>query len=264
MSGITSPEAYFLSLGNGRYEATALTGGAWNIEEQHIAPALGLLVHILEQRTDAPDLEISRLSFDIFGTVPIAEVESSINVIRPGRTIELSEVSLTHGDRTVAVMRAWSLAASDTSDLENSQLPELPPPSSLQHWDPVEMWPGRFINTLEGRRRVLGHGRAQAWIRTETDLISSEDASGLARFIGLIDVANGTSMGMDPQAVAFPNLDSTVSLFRRPKGEWVGFDVTQSAGAGGVGLTHTILHDEHGPVGVLTQTLTLRRLPSST
>lgn len=261
MRSITSPEAYFLPLGNGRYEATSLTGGAWNVEEQHIAPALGLLVHVLEGRADAPDLELSRLSIDIYGTIPVAEMETSISILRPGRTIELSEVTLKHDGRTVASLRGWSLATSDTTDLENSLLPELPPLRSMQRWHPTEIWPGGFIATIEGHRRNLGQGRAQAWLRTETDLVAGEEASALARYIGLIDVANGTSLGMDPRTVAFPNLDSTVSLFRSPAGQWVGLDVTQSAGPGGIGLTHTILHDEQGPVGALTQTLTLRRTP---
>lgn len=261
MSGITSPAAYFLPLGAGRYQATEATGGAWNSQEQHIAPSLGLLVHELQQRTDTGDLKLARLSFDIYGTVPIAEVEVSTGVLRPGRTIELSEATLSHNQQTVAVLRAWSLAAFDTAEMEISPLPEFPPLGSLERWAPSELWPGGFIRSIEGFRRSLGPGRAQAWVRSGVPLVGGEEVSPLAAYIGLVDVANGLSFGMDPRQAAFPNVDSTVSLFRHPEGEWLGLDTTQSAGAGGVGLTHSILHDEHGPVGALTQTLTIRRLP---
>lgn len=263
MSCTTPLEAYFHSLGSGRYQATEATGGAWNPRQQHIAPTLGLLVHVLEQRAGADSLGLARLSFDIYGTVPIAEVEVSTKVLRPGRTIELSEAALSHDQRSVAVLRAWALAEADTTDLEISPLPEFPPPDALEPWNPSDIWPGAFIRSFDGYRRVLAPGRAQAWLRPEAELVSGERVSALARYVGLIDVANGIALAVDPRKAAFPNVDSTVSFFRHPQGEWVGLDVTQSAGPGGIGLTQTVLHDEHGPIGVLTQTLTIRRAASS-
>lgn len=257
----TTPPAYFVPSGNGRYRATEATGGAWNPTEQHIAPTLGLLVHALEQAEYARGLTLSRLSYDIYGVVPIAEVEITTQVLRPGRTIELSEATLSHAGRTVAVLRAWALAASDTADLETSELPAMPAPETLELWNPQHSWPGGFIATLpDSRHRQLGPGRAHAWARSSVDLVQGQQVSALASYIGLVDVSNGVAAAMDPRQVAYPNVDSTVSLFRHPRGEWVGLDVTQSAGAGGVGLTQTVLHDEHGPLGTLTQTLTIRRI----
>lgn len=257
----TTTSAYFKPLGNGRYQATEATGGAWNPSEQHIAPTLGLLVHAVEQAGHAQGLSLSRLSFDIYGVVPIAEVEVSTQVLRPGRTIELSEATLTHAGRTVAELRAWALAASDTTDLQTSDLPGMPAPETMELWNPEHSWPGGFIATLpDSRHRQLGQGRAQAWVRSSVDLLEGQQSSSLAGYIGLVDVSNGVGAGMDPRQVAYPNVDSTISLFRHPQGEWVGLDVTQSAGSGGVGLTQTVLHDEHGPLGILTQTLTIRRL----
>ena len=50
-------------------------------------------------------------------------------------------------------------------------------------------------------------------------------------------------------------------LWRAPRGEWVGFDTTQTWGPTGLGLTSTVLHDLDGPVGMAQQSLTLRRTP---
>lgn len=261
MSGTAAPDAYFLPRGDGRYEASTLTSGAWNTSEQHIAPTLGLLVHVLERSDRAAHLQLARLSFDIYGTIPIAEVEVTTRVLRPGRTIDLSEVEMTYDGRAVAVLRAWSLAPSDTSDLEISALQEMPSTEFMEPWNPAETWPGNFIDSFESYRRVINPGRAQLWLRPTTDLVSGEQVSLLARYIGTVDVANGISVAADPRIAAFPNVDSTVSLFRHPTGQWVGLDTTQSLGPGGVGLTHTILHDEQGPVGSLTQTLTIRKIP---
>jgi hypothetical protein len=77
--------AYFERLDAGRFRATDHVGGAWELSEQHIAPALGLLVHAVEldldqRRDDA--LQVVRISFDILGTVPVGEVDVTVQVAR--------------------------------------------------------------------------------------------------------------------------------------------------------------------------------------
>jgi hypothetical protein len=61
--------------------------------------------------------------------------------------------------------------------------------------------------------------------------------------------------------VAFPNVDLTAHLFRAPRGEWLGFDTTVTFSADGLGLTSTVLHDVHGPIGTMAQMLTVRPTP---
>ncbi|RJN32811.1 thioesterase family protein [Nesterenkonia natronophila] len=258
------PSAYFSALGNDQYRASRATAGAWDPEQQHIAPVMGLMAHVLE-RSQAPEkpLQLARLSFDIFGTVPIGDMTVTVDLSRPGRTIELSEVTVTHAGRTIAVMRAWSLVDANTSDMALMPVERLPGPEEFAHWDAADVWPGDFIASLEGRRRSPAPGRAQAWLRTQVPLVEGEASSDFARYLGLIDVANGLTLAVDPDAAAYPNVDSTVSFFRQPGGEWVGLDVTAFIGSRGVGLTHTLLHDLEGPVGVLTQSLTIRRMPSA-
>jgi hypothetical protein len=61
-----------------------------------------------------------------------------------------------------------------------------------------------------------------------------------------------------PEEIAFPNVDLTAHLFRAPCGDWIGFDTTVSFGPGGLGLTSSVLHDMQGPIGTLSQILTVR------
>jgi hypothetical protein len=56
----------------------------------------------------------------------------------------------------------------------------------------------------------------------------------------------------------FPNIDLTAHFFSQPRGEWVGFDTSVCFGPAGLGLTTSVLHDLHGPVGTSDQTLTVR------
>ncbi|RYB90436.1 thioesterase family protein [Nocardioides oleivorans] len=253
--------AYFERTGTDTFEPSRHVGGAWNTDEQHIAPALGLLVHVLEQDRDArrdDGLLVSRLSYDIRGTVPMAEVATSVRVVRPGRTIELVEATLAHGGRAVVTLRAWLSRASDTAAIAGSHLAHVPAPDEVPAWDPTTVWPGGFIASVDVRRQQSAPGRAVVWARTSEPLIAGEDVSTLARTAGMLDIVNGMTVRADPRDVSFPNLDLTAHLLREPVGEWVGFDATVSFGATGLGLTSSVLHDASGPLGTMAQTLTLR------
>jgi hypothetical protein len=252
---------YFTRLAPHRFLATDEVSGAWNIEQQHIAPALGLLVHAVEQDRDerrSDRLRIGRLSYDILGTVPVATVEVAVRVLRPGRTIELVEASLRHEGRDIVLLRAWLMQAGENQRIAGSPLPRMKPPADLAPWDPTEIWPGGFIASAEVRRDEDEPGRARFWVRSKTTLLDGEPVSGLARFAGLLDIANGMTVRASPSEVAFPNVDLTAHFFEEPGGDWVGFDTSVSFGANGLGLTSSVIHDQDGPVGTLAQTLTVR------
>lgn len=253
--------AYFERLDHHRFLATDAVSGAWDVGHQHIAPALGLLVHAVEldrdrRRTDG--LRVGRLSYDILGTVPVAEVDVAVRVLRAGRTIELVEATLRHGDRDIVRLRAWLLEARHNERVAGTALPAIKPPADLPPWDPTTVWPGGFIASAEVRRDEDEPGRARFWVRTGTPLLDDEPISDLARFAGLLDIANGMTVRADPGEVAFPNVDLTAHFFAEPRGEWVGFDTSVSFGPTGLGVTSSVLHSEDGPVGTLAQLLTVR------
>lgn len=251
---------YFERLDEHGFRATDRVSGAWRVDDQHIAPALGLLVHAVERdrdqrRTDR--LEVGRLSYDILGTVRVDAVEVDVAVIRPGRTIELVEAALRHRGREVVLLRAWLVQRGENQRLAASPLPRMKPPADLRPWDPTTLWPGGFIDSVEVRRDEDQPGRARFWVRTTTALLE-EPVSDLARFAGLLDIANGMTVRAAPSRVAFPNVDLTAHFFEEPRGDWVGFDTSVSFGARGLGLTSSVLHDEDGPVGTMGQALTVR------
>jgi hypothetical protein len=255
--------AYFERLGAHTFRATEHTGGAWDLETQHIAPALGLLAHAVEQDRDArrsDDLVLTRLSYDILGTVPIAEFEIGVEVVRAGRTIELVEAVLTYGERPAVRLRAWLMKERDTAEIQGTGHPPIAGPDEMPGWDPTSIWRGGFIASVEVRRDQAEPGRASYWVRTTQPLLD-EEISRTAAVAGLLDVANGMTVRAAPTAVAFPNVDLTAHLFARPGDGWLGFDTAVSFGAEGLGLTTSVIHDEDGPVGTSSQLLTVRPLP---
>jgi hypothetical protein len=251
---------YFVRTGATTFVPTEHVGGAWNVKEQHIAPAFGLMAHLVEldrdQRRD-DELVLTRLSYDILGVLPMDECEVSVRLVRPGRTIELVEAVLSHAGRAGVVLRAWLMAPGETSAVAGGDLPAIPGPDELPEWDPTTVWPGGFIEAAHLRRDQERPGRARFWARTDVPLLD-EPTSTTARTIGLFDIANGMTVRADPREMLFPNLDLTAHLFRQPVEGWVGFDTTVTFGPTGQGLTSSVLHDETGPIGTLAQILTVR------
>ncbi|MBZ5740622.1 thioesterase family protein [Nocardioides mangrovi] len=263
------PDCYFVPLSSDstdvRYLATEHTGGAWSLTEQHIAPLTGLGVHVIERHLAALGLgdgkAVGRVTFDILGVVPIEEVTFRVSVVRPGRSIDLVEAVASCRGRDVLVVRAWRMATGDTTSVAGGPPTSMPAPVDVPAWDMTAVWPGGFIASIDVRRTAdSAPGRATAWIDTPIPLVADEPVSTLARFIGLVDTANGIGVRESPREWMFPNLDLSVHLFRQPVPGPVGIANHVTFGPDGLGLTSSVLHDVAGPVGRAAQSLTVRRL----
>lgn len=254
--------SYFLRLSENTFEPTEHVGGAWNPDEQHVAPVLGLLAHLVEaehlaRRPETP-LVLARAGYDILGVIPMDAFEVDVRILRPGRTIELVEATLTHGGRAALVLRAWMLQQTDTSALAGHPLPQMPARETLPEWSPADVWQGGAIRSIDARREHVDTGRARCWIRPQHPLLEGETVSTRARMLGMTDFANGIATRVAPDAALYPNVDLTASIFREPVGEWFGLDTSVSFGEDGTGLTESVLSDEAGPLGTVSQTLTVR------
>lgn len=267
MAAMTLPSdsgCYYLPLGDGLFQPTIHAQGAWSPEEQHMAPASGLLTRALTLHEPREDLQLARISFDILGMIHAAPSRVRTRTLRPGRTIELIEATLSVAERDVVRATAWRLSRQDTSEVTAIEDAPLPPPPA---WETSERmhktWPGGYIASLDLWADPASRpGSARVWLRSDHDLVDGEDSSDLARFVGLVDTANGIATRQPPGTWMYPNTDLGIHLYRSPRGRWIGMDTTVTWGAEGVGLTSTVLHDEDGPVGRAEQILTIRRLPS--
>lgn len=253
---------YFERQGETSYAPTELTSGAWSTSEQHISPMNGLILHALERRlAERGDdgLAVSRLSVDILGVLTMDPFTIDIEVVRPGRTIELLEAVVTSNGRPAVRARIWRTAVQDTAEVAGGEAAPLPDPETLKPWDMTGVWPGGYVASLDVRQVGAAEpGRARAWATTAASLVADEPSSDLARVIGLVDTANGLAVRRPPEEWLFPNVDLTVHLFRTPTGPWLGLDTTVVFGPGGLGTTASALHDEAGHFGFAHQALTLR------
>ncbi len=262
-----SSGSYYVRLDDHRFRSTEHTEGAWQPGEQHMAPISGVMVHAIEcfiADRGRDDLQLSRITFEILGMIPAGDCDVSVETIRRGRTIELLEATMIITGRPVIRARAWRLARIDTAIVAGGQPEPLPPPDDLAPWPGSSQWSGGYIRSVEIRPLPGGRpGRGRGWLRTSIDLVAGEACSDLARFIGLVDTANGIAVRESPAAWMFPNVELSIHLYRQPVWGWVGLDTTVIFGGDGVGLTTSALHDIHGPVGRVEQSLTVRPLRPS-
>lgn len=260
----STPNAYFIALGEDRYLPTEHAGGAWRDDELHLAPVAGLVIHHLERWREAnvdPSLTYSRFTFEVLGQIGRQEIALSTEVVRPGRTIELVEATAVIGDRVTIRARGWLLQRSDTADVAANEFAAMPAPHECDDASSLLDWPGGFIRSISALQAPgRGPGRAKAWLSSEYDLVAGEPAHPLAEYSKLLDAANGIAVRQEPNEWMFPNVDLTLHFFAMPTGRKVGLDTRVAFGAEGVGVTSSVMHDENGPVGTIHQSLTLRRL----
>ena len=172
---------------------------------------------------------------------------------------DVATLDVVSGGRAVLRARAWRLARHDTAAVAGGHPDPLPPPDGLASAQLSGVWPGGYIASLDVRPLSTPEpGRATVWLATPVALVADEPVSELARFVGLVDTANGIAVRRSPREWMFPNVDLTIHLHRQPVGPWVGLDTTVVFGPDGSGLTTTVLHDRTGAVGRAEQLLTVR------
>ena len=259
----TDHDCYYLRLTEDTYQPTLHVQGAWLDHEQHMAPVGGLITHAVETFDPRPELQLARITFEILGQMPALPTRVEVEVLRPGRTIQLLGATASIDGRVAVRARAWLLATGDTAAVAGHFFEPLPDPGSTPRWEMTEVWGGGYIDGLEVRRAGPARpGRGVAWLRSPYPLIQDEPSPATAHFLRLVDTANGIATRVSPREWMFPNTDLSVHLFRTPRGPWVGLDTSVTFGPTGVGLTSSVLHDVDGPVGRAEQILTVRRQPS--
>jgi Thioesterase-like superfamily len=254
-------DAFYEPLGDGRFASTVHTTGPWSARSQHLGPPSALLVRALEQLPAAAPMLFARVTVEILGPVPLAELTVTAGVERPGRAVELLGAELSAGGRPVARARAWRHVRSDTAAHAVGVDERLAPPEDGDVMHRPDSWGTGYLDAMHWRA-LVGHlgkpGPATVWARQEVDLVADERPTGLQRLFVVADSGNGVSSRMDPHDWLFINSELTVHLYREPAGEWIALDATTAIGPDGVGTAFSVLHDLDGPVGRGAQALLIR------
>lgn len=253
--------AFYEPLGDGRFRSTEHTAGPWSPDSQHLGPPSALLVRALEGVPERVPSALARVTVEILGPVPLAELAVSASVERPGRSVELLSAEISAGGRPVVRAKAWRIIRSDTTSVATRAGAPLPPPEQGRRLSRPEGWSFGYLDALEWRA-LRGSfeeaGPATVWARQQVDLVAGEAPSQLQRLFTVVDSGSGVSNQLNPRDWWFINSELTVHIFRDPSGEWIGLDSTTTIGPHGVGTALSTVHDQHGPVGTCTQALMVR------
>jgi len=262
------PDAFYIPKGP-LYDSTELTRGPWDPGSQHAGPPCALLGAEMDRAGKLDPARVARVTFEILRPVPIAPLSVKARVVRPGRSVELVEGSLSAGDTEILRARAWRVRTTEMQ-LDGPSLPDerMAPPSEAQTQDFFPTGQDVGYQTAMEVRFVSGSylkpGPARAWMRMRGSLVEGEEVSPLDRVLVAADSGNGVSASLDYRRWLFINADLSVALQRLPRGEWVGLDAATYAEPDGIGLSDTRLHDEHGAIGRATQSLLVGERPGPT
>jgi hypothetical protein len=249
-----SGEAFYEPLGGGRFASTPHTAGPWDPRSQHAGPPAALLCRALEGFQPREGSLLSRLTFEILGAIPVAEVEVEVGVSRSGRTVELLEAELRAGGRPVMTARAWRLP--------KTEAPAVSPDGGRPPARPAEATPpphdfgyGHAVECRFARGGWHERGPATVWTRLRVGIVPDEPPTPLQRVLAVADSGNGVSAVLAWDEWLFINPELTVHFQRPAEGEWIVLDAATTIAADGAGVARSVLSDERGPVAYGAQSL---------
>lgn len=230
------------------------------------APA-ALIGGVMEALPSETPMTVVRTTVEIFRPVPLRPLTVSARIERNGRRVQLLSATLLDGDTEVCRASAWRMRVTDldlgplepspppfaTSDASTAHVPESDEPAFHRTGIEMRYAKGSFVET----------GPAIAWLRLTMPVVAGETPTPLQRALAAADFGNGVSAELSWDDFVFINTDLTVYLHRDPEGEWVCLDATTDVDSRGVGLAHSRLYDERGPVGRSLQGLYVDRRPTA-
>jgi acyl-Coa thioesterase superfamily protein/acyl-CoA thioesterase superfamily protein len=253
--------AFYRRLATGRYLSTENTVGPWNAHSQHLGPPSALLVRELENCEPRDDMTLSRVAFDVLGPVPVAELEVSAHVLRPGRSVELLTAELTHDGRAVLRAQAWRTSRGDTSSITSDFSGMLPEPPACPRMVLPASWSCGYLDAVDWRSvdgDMMTPGNAIVWGRPLVPTVEDEETTATQRLFTIADSASGVSSRLDIRKWLAINTDLTVHLHREPQGSWFALEADTVIGPNGFGVASSVVHDLLGPVARTAQSLFVR------
>lgn len=254
-------DAFYEKTGDG-FVATELTRGPWDPNSQHAGPPSAMLGRAIEQVDGADGFQVARVTFEILRPVPIGPVRIEASVVRPGRSVQMVEASLSGEDGSELMKaRAWRIRTSEISIPEDVETTPAAPPGPEQGDEPEFFATGQSVgyHTAMDWRSVDGAfrepGPATVWMRMRCALVEGEEPTPLQRALVAADVGNGISAVLDWRTHVFINVDLSVHFERMPEGEWVCVDAVTLPQRNGIGVAESVLSDERGRIGRAVQAL---------
>lgn len=252
------------------YQSTPLANAGWYVEGQHGGAFAALVVgHVERTVPTLSDMQVSRLTVEIFRVIPLVDLRVETEVTRQGKRIQSIEARVYDpADVLLSVVTVQRLRLADLPIPEDAA----PPPLELDLPDEIDGRVGdawgvgqsdktMFHRTAMEVREIFGgfteKGPGAVWMRLRVPMVAGEVTTPLQRVVATADFCNGVSRALDYDRWVFMNPDLTVHVARYPQGEWIALSAESGYGDLGRGVATGTLWDTSGWLGRSTQSLYL-------
>jgi hypothetical protein len=252
------------------FESTPLANAGWYEEGQHGGALTALITGQVEKIPTLADMEVARVTVELFRVVPLVPLTIETSVLREGKRIQTVEARVTDPRGTLlslATVQRLRTAARPLPDDATTPATTLAPPDQCRRVE-TKSWgvgdTGKIMfhrNAIEVREihgRFGEKGPGAIWARLTSPIVAGEEPTPAQRAVMVADFCNGVSAWLDSSWV-FMNSDLTINLGRHPEGEWVALDAESAYSDRGRGVAYGSLWDERAWVGRSVQTLFLDR-----
>ncbi|MSQ29098.1 MAG: thioesterase family protein [Dehalococcoidia bacterium] len=251
------------------YVPTSHAKSPWSPDGLHGGPPAGLLAYAIARFVDDPEMQISRLTVDLFRMVPNTPLRTRVEAVRSGRRVMGVDAVLIADGVEVVRASALILRRSEapvgggvyppppgpegyTSQLGIGRFPRPEPPPGVPLQRPF--LPG-FHASVETRWvSAPDEQPPTVWVRVPMAFIEGEETTPLTRAAVVSDFGNALSslagVGKD---LSYINADINLNLIREPVGEWVCIQIDHRDEVAGVGVVESIWYDQRGRYGRVTQ-----------
>ncbi|MCK9485719.1 MAG: thioesterase family protein [Dehalococcoidia bacterium] len=240
-------------------------GSPWTKDALHGGPPAGLLARCIEAYIGDPEMQLARLTVDLFRAVPSQPLAVQVESVRSGRRIHVVQASILADGQEVTRATAALLRRSD-APVGGLSYPPPPGPDGL----PVNAGLARPRGDapeperprLEGFHTFIEVAWASerfaplptAWMRIPVPFIAGEETSPVTRAAALSDFGNALANQVGNEgapasamsALSYINSDITLYLDRNPRGEWLCLQADFRDEAEGVGHVEAAWFDREG------------------
>ncbi len=250
-----SVEALYVPEGD-RYVASVLTQGPWSPDLQFGGAPAALVAHVVEGVESPVPMRVARLTVDLMRPVPIAPISVEWEVRRPGRRIQIVDVSLIAGGTEVVRASALRMRIADLTGVNlppGQPAPPGPPEVPLRPYrahDPGSR-PGTGGALEYAYARPDGMFEDPTWTRLRVPVVAGRPLAPLERMAYVADSVSGFGHPVD-EPVTGINADVSLSVVRYAEGDWICLTGEGWTGVEGIGVARATMWDHLGVVGSAT------------
>ena len=262
---------------------TLRTQSSWDPATQQGPPVCGLLGWAATAVPSLVEMQLVRLTTDLWRTVPRRPLRVESSIRREGRRIQVVDVGLFDGETEVAHGSALRVRREEGEWPDALHHPDRPPdappaiPDAMRDGRPVgspfgtqtvpeEARGAGFLRSVDGIRDdgdTAAGNPVVLWARMRQPLVAGRPTPPAALAAWASDFASGLASYLDPRHWMYMNPDVNLHLLREPVGEWMAIAGLTWAGDHGIGHGRARLYDVDGFVGSATAAQLVHRWPAS-